>query len=231
MRINGFNRVSGSWKIIPSSRPRSWYEAFGVSEEMSRPRKRTCPSRFAPSGRRPIRPRPSVDLPHPDSPTRPRVSPGARSKLTPSTARMAPLVVPYQTRTSRAEITGCWVAGTATSSERSMDMSALLFLDRCGVVAGRHHDRQQPATPQRRVQRLVQALTHQRQPDHHEHDGQTRVETGPPDTAAGIGQRALQVVPPLGRLCRLDAQPEETETGKGEDGVRGVQRPEHGHTL
>jgi hypothetical protein len=30
--------------------------------------------------------RPVVDLPQPDSPTRPRVSPGAMSKLTPSTA-------------------------------------------------------------------------------------------------------------------------------------------------
>ena len=34
--------------------------------------------------------RPVVDLPQPDSPTSARVSPGATSKLTPSTARTVP---------------------------------------------------------------------------------------------------------------------------------------------
>src|SRR5690242_974232 len=85
---------------------------------MSWPWKTTSPSRLAPSGSSPIRPRPRVDLPHPDSPTRPRVSPGARSKLTPSTARIAPRVVPYQTRTSRAEITGSVPTGDGSLSTR-----------------------------------------------------------------------------------------------------------------
>src|SRR3954451_8712089 len=128
---------------------------------MSCPRKSTWPSRLAPSGRSPIRPRPSVDLPHPDSPTRPSVSPGARSKLTPSTARMAPRVVPYQTRTSRAEITGSPAGGVvAAASERSMTMSVLLLDERRGTW--REDDRQQPAAAQRRVEGLVEPLADQR---------------------------------------------------------------------
>src|SRR5215207_7112261 len=35
--------------------------------------------------------RPNVDLPHPDSPTKPRVSPSLIDRLTPSTALTAPL--------------------------------------------------------------------------------------------------------------------------------------------
>src|SRR6476646_5236824 len=39
---------------------------------------------------RPSRARPSVDLPEPDSPTRPSTSPGASDSETPSTARTVP---------------------------------------------------------------------------------------------------------------------------------------------
>src|SRR2546428_4671 len=85
---------------------------------MSWPWKSTWPSRFAPSGSRPIRPRPRVDLPHPDSPTGP-----------------------------------------------------------------------------------------------------------------GVGQGPAQVVPPLGRVGRLDAEAEEPQAGQGEDRVGGVERAEHGHAL
>src|SRR3954469_24715810 len=139
---------------------------------MSRPRKSTSPSRLAPSGRSPMRPRPRVDFPQPDSPTRPRVSPGARSKLTPSTARMAPLVVPYQTLTSRAEITGSWAGTPTDSSSRSMDTSVLPLPGRGPALTRRQDDGQQPATPQGRVESLVEALTHQRQRGHQQDDSQ-----------------------------------------------------------
>src|SRR5882672_1734179 len=43
---------------------------------------------------------PSVDLPQPDSPTSPRVSPTARSRLTPLTARTTPAAVLKRTWTS-----------------------------------------------------------------------------------------------------------------------------------
>ena len=46
---------------------------------------------------------PRVDLPHPDSPTRPRISPFLMSSETRSTAATAPARVPYSTETSRSE--------------------------------------------------------------------------------------------------------------------------------
>src|ERR1019366_5553514 len=46
-----------------------------------------------------------VDLPQPDSPTRPKVSPAATSKDTPSTARTTLLPAPKLTRKSRTVIT------------------------------------------------------------------------------------------------------------------------------
>ena len=94
-----------------------------------------------------------------------------------------------------------------------------------------HHDRQQPPAAQRRVDRLVQALADQRQTGHQQHDGEARVETRPPDAGAGIGERPVEVVSPLGGLGRLDAQPEEAQPRQGEDRVRRVERAEHRHAL
>ena len=45
-------------------------------------------------------------LPQPDSPTRPRVSPGARSKLTPATARTRPRAAAKLTVRSRTSSNG-----------------------------------------------------------------------------------------------------------------------------
>ena len=59
--------------------------------------------------------RPSVDLPQPDSPTRPSVRPASTRKATPSTARTWPIV-----RRSRGERTGKYVLRSCTSSSALM---------------------------------------------------------------------------------------------------------------
>src|SRR5690606_39111906 len=89
-----------------------------------------------PGGSSPSSPRPSVDLPQPDSPTSPSVSPGHRSKLTPSTARTGPDSVPYQTRRSRTVSTGPDGGGPA-AGPRTGRVSTLLGLD--GWVIGSPH--------------------------------------------------------------------------------------------
>src|SRR3954447_18797971 len=61
--------------------------ALPLRLKMSWPLNRTVPAVGRSSA---MSNRPSVDLPQPDSPTTPRVSPLRRSKLTPSTARTAP---------------------------------------------------------------------------------------------------------------------------------------------
>ena len=80
--MRGFSEAYGSWKIIWRwrRRPRS---CPLERRARSPPRNITCPP--VGSVRRRTA-RPSVDLPQPDSPTRPRVSPGKMSIETPSTA-------------------------------------------------------------------------------------------------------------------------------------------------
>ena len=81
--MRGFSDEYGSWKMICTSRrsSRSWSESMAVT---LRPSNQTSPALGSISRRMH---RPVVDLPQPDSPTRPRVSPAAMLKLTPSTAR------------------------------------------------------------------------------------------------------------------------------------------------
>src|SRR2546429_3931462 len=88
------------------------------------PLKRISPS--VGSTRRRIE-RPSVDLPQPDSPTRPSVSPWRMLKSTPSTARTCATV-----RWSTPAVIGNHVLRPLTSSSGSADVHARLS---CGFVA------------------------------------------------------------------------------------------------
>src|SRR3954447_2559306 len=180
----------------------------------------TLPLRFAASGNSPSTPRPSVDLPHPDSPTRPSVSPRLMSNDTPSTARTARRAVPYQTRRSRTDST----ASAAGASCR------LLIADSPLDVVD-DVDRQQLPPPQHRVEQVVEALADEGQAGDEQHDRQARVDRRPPDAAAGLAESALEVVAPLRALCGLDAVPEEAEAGQGQQGVGGVQGGDDGHVL
>src|SRR5262245_23610771 len=80
--MRGFREAYGSWKMICMSRRRARSDRLSsvVTFLFSN---QTSPD--VGSMRRRMQ-RPVVDLPHPDSPTRPRVSPAMMSKLTPSTA-------------------------------------------------------------------------------------------------------------------------------------------------
>ena len=82
----------GSWRMIPILLPRTSSISLSESWRMSRPSRLTCPPTMRPGGEgtRRISERTVTDLPQPDSPTIPRVSPRRRSKLTPSTAFTVP---------------------------------------------------------------------------------------------------------------------------------------------
>src|SRR5450759_2291991 len=106
----GSRDPNGSWKIIAMSR-RIRRIAAGPMRSMSCPLNRTSPEVGSISRR--IE-RPSVDFPHPDSPTRPRVSPCRIVRSTPSTARTWPTV-----RASTPERTGNQVVRRRTSTRGS----------------------------------------------------------------------------------------------------------------
>ena len=92
MRIVGFSAFIGSWKIIEASRPRMSRRSASLAPSTSRPSSRIWPwlTRMAPSGRSRMRDMAVTDLPEPDSPTNPTISPGATSMLTPASAGITP---------------------------------------------------------------------------------------------------------------------------------------------
>jgi hypothetical protein len=105
--VRGSSEPNGSWKTI-CIRRRCCFRAGPSSRVMSTP-----PSVIDPdvgSMRRSMS-RPTVVFPHPDSPTRPSVSPPWISKLTPSTARTRPTV-----RMSSPPLTGkCFTRSRTTT--------------------------------------------------------------------------------------------------------------------
>ena len=75
----GLSEVIGSWKIIAMSLPRTFWSSFSWAPTSSRPPSLMDPPMCAVGGSRPITAMEVTDLPHPDSPTTARTSPGARS--------------------------------------------------------------------------------------------------------------------------------------------------------
>ncbi len=89
----------------------------------SRPRYRICPPVILPGGRTSFRmDSPRVDLPHPDSPTRPRASPLYRVRLTSSTAPTVPMAMGYWIDSPLISRIGSVAGCTARSSYRSSSL-------------------------------------------------------------------------------------------------------------
>ncbi len=76
---------------MATRRPRTLPISSSESLVRSRPSNRISPASMRPGlSTSPMIEKPTMDLPPPDSPTRPRISPGIRSKETPSTAFTTP---------------------------------------------------------------------------------------------------------------------------------------------
>ena len=91
MRRTGFSVIIGSWKIMAMRDPRSRASAGSPAATRSWPSKTMRPAVMRPgSSIRPMMEKPVTDLPDPDSPTRPRISPRRRARSMPSTARTTP---------------------------------------------------------------------------------------------------------------------------------------------
>ena len=82
MVCTGLSAVIGSWKIMPMRLPRRRRNTASLWPTSSWPSKRMLPVTSAFSGSRPITAIAVIDLPQPDSPTRPSVSPRFSPKLT-----------------------------------------------------------------------------------------------------------------------------------------------------
>ena len=104
---SGFNEVSGSWKMAPMRRPRTWRICSYGRLSIRRPSKRISPPAMRPGGSsRPMIEAPVSDLPAPDSPTTPSTSPGAMSNEMSSRATSVPRRVGNSTRRRRTSSSG-----------------------------------------------------------------------------------------------------------------------------
>jgi len=91
----GFRVIIGSWKTIEISLPRILRSSRSFSPTSSRPLNlMELPGWMLPFvSSNPISEKPVIDLPEPDSPTRPITSPRSSVKEMPSTDLMVPLSV------------------------------------------------------------------------------------------------------------------------------------------
>ena len=89
IRLTGFSVCSAPWKTIASSVQRTARNRSGASVSTSSPLSSTSPVTSVPCGSRRRSAPATVDLPQPDSPAMPSVSPRSRSKSTPRTAGTA----------------------------------------------------------------------------------------------------------------------------------------------
>ena len=164
--------------------------------------------------------------------------PAPIEKQTPSTARTGSPSVPYQTRRSRTSRIG-------SPSPRSVAPIHGPSARRRRAAAPSDRPRLRrspPGAPDLRLRsccgaRISGLMTSLRpspssvKPVTSSTIARPGKSAGPPDPGAGVVDRALQVVAPLGGVGRLDAVAEEAEGREGEDRVGGVQRRERRHAL
>src|ERR1700689_1415055 len=105
--IVGFSDVIGSWKIIETLLPRTRRMSLSLSVVSSLPSSLTLPEAIRPpGGSSRMSDIPVIDLPHPDSPTSPTVSPGAMLNETSRTAWTAALRVRISVRSPATSSSG-----------------------------------------------------------------------------------------------------------------------------
>ena len=119
MVCRGLSDDAGSWNTMPT-RLRSSRSRRPRAVRRSLPSTSTEP---ATTGTSPASARPIVDLPEPDSPTRPTVSPACRSRSMPDT--VGPPRREYRTATSRRRATGGREARLASASSLTAAVFAL----------------------------------------------------------------------------------------------------------
>jgi hypothetical protein len=110
MVCTGFSAVIGSWKIMPMRLPRIWHICFSGRPTSSWPSSLMLPVTWALEGSSPMSDITVIDLPQPDSPTMPSVSPRSSENEMPRTACAGPRCVCrpiWRLLTSRRGIVSC----------------------------------------------------------------------------------------------------------------------------
>src|SRR5215469_6710890 len=184
MVLVGSSEVSGSWKIIAMSLPRSLRSSASGRAASSRPSSLIDPPTILPPGGSSLMiDRPVIDLPQPDSPTSPSVSPGSMCRSTLPTACTTDL------------LSWIWVDRSVIS--RTGAIRGAPQLGQWACRAG--HDRSAAAQPH--VQRVAQGIADEVAGHHHQHDAGTDREHQPPGAVLQVFNALGQHVSPV--LCRV----------------------------
>src|SRR5437588_2358756 len=179
----GLSAARGFWKIIETSRPRKSRIWSSVAALTSMPENITEPSAILPARSRiRITAYDVTDLPEPDSPTMPSVSPLATEMLTCCTALTMPRRVVNSTVRSLTSSRGWAVMTTSAKISKTtpckVERSAPLPHSPCG---GRDEQSlNQPLRPPLRIDDVAQAVAAQREAAHRDHQREPREQRDPP---------------------------------------------------
>src|SRR5262245_26010347 len=155
-----------------------------------------------------------TDLPEPDSPTMPSVSPLPTWMSTCCTALTIPRRVVNSTVRSRTSSSGCAVMGASTGRHPKIRKTTPCKVAEgwCGMVPGL------PSRPPLRIDDVAQAIAKQVEAEHRDHQRKAR-EQGNPPLARNHEARAFRDHDAPFRGRRPNAEPDEGQARRIEDGV------------
>src|SRR3984957_16178274 len=207
----GSSEVSGSWKIIAISLPRTCRSSSCFRPTSSRPSSLIEPLTIdPPGGSNPMIDSPVMDLPQPDSPTTPRVSPASICMSTLPTACTTSLVsLMCVDRLSMSSTGAMWPLP--------------LVGDSCSGGTGVGFRRGRLAASQPDVHRVAERVADEVHRHHGQHDaGQNRPDQ-PPIAVRQVPRTIGQHVSPV-YVRVMQAKAEETDVGDGQDRVGDLER-------
>src|SRR6218665_2598704 len=189
--------------MAPMRRPRMWRSWLSRSWSMRWPCSRIWPETMRPGGSsKPMMAAPVSDLPAPDSPTTPRISPGAMEKLMSSSARKLP--------------------------RRPGHLTTKFLTSRSDMGGGACYGQAAVGSAQAGVERIAQPVAQQVHRQRNQHQHGARENGNPPfareqEVVAGADQRAQR-----GR-GRRRAHAQEGQRGLGDDRRCHLYRGQHQH--
>src|SRR5215475_9444398 len=223
----GLSAARGFWKIIEISRPPRSRISASLAAFTSTPENITEPSAILPArSRMRITAYDVTDLPEPDSPTMPSVSPLPTWISTCCTALTMPRRVVNSTVRSWTSSSGWAVMGDST---RAVRHPKIRKTTPCKVAKGwRGIESGQPLRPPLRIDDVAQAVAEQVETEHRDHQRKTGEQRDPPfarhHEASAFGDHDAPF-----RRRRPHAKADEGEARGIEDGVTHGQRHLHDH--
>src|SRR6266496_654073 len=211
MVLVGSSEVSGSWKIIATSLPRTGRSSSSFRPTSSRPSSFIEPPTMdPPGGSNPMIDKPVMDLPQPDSPTMPRVSPASTRRSMLPTACTTELV-------SLMCVDRFWMS--RTGAIRPLPLVFVALVDHAALPADRGCAL--PAS-QPHIRRVAEGVADEVESHHGEDDAGTDWEDQPPVAVLQVLDTVGELITPV-HIGEVQAEAEESDIRDGQDRVRDLE--------